>query len=96
MRTGAFGNVGYRRARQVSLGLAMVASAASLCGAAHAAETAAETAAATATDAEAAPTVSSVTVTGDSRPLDHATGLAVLQSSIQDTRRRSASSPTPR
>jgi catecholate siderophore receptor len=77
MRNGAFGVVAYRKARPARLGLAMVAGAASLCGAAHAAEMAA--------DAEAAPTVSGVTVRGDAKPLDQATGLSVLQSTIQDT-----------
>jgi catecholate siderophore receptor len=75
MRDGVFGVVAYRKARPARLGLAMLAGAASLCGAAHAAETA----------ADAGPTVSSVTVTGADRPLDHATGLSVLQSSLQDT-----------
>ena len=66
MRVGT-GVMAYRKARPARLGLAMMAGAASLCGAAHAAETAA--------DAEAAPTVSGVEVKGDARPLDHATGL---------------------
>ena len=78
MRDGAFGVVAYRRARPAWLGLAMVAGAASLCGAAHAAD-------GVTTDAEAGPTVSSVTVQGDAKPLDRATGLSVLQSTVQDT-----------
>ncbi len=77
MRSGGYGVVSYRKARPARLGLAMMAGAASLCGAAHAADATA--------DAEAAPTVSSVTVTGGDRPLDHTTGLSVLQSSLQDT-----------
>ena len=77
MRSGVFGVVAYRRARPARLGLAMMAGAASLCGAAHAVETTA--------DADAGPTVSSVTVTGGGGPLDHTTGLSMLQSSLQDT-----------
>ncbi len=79
MRSGSSGVVGYRKARASRLGLAMMAGAASLCGAAaHAADGAAA-------DAAAAPTVSGVTVTGDTRPLDRDTGLSVLQSTVQDT-----------
>jgi catecholate siderophore receptor len=75
-----FGVVGYRKARPARLGLAMLAGAASLCGAARAGETAAET-----TDADAGPTVSSLTVRGEARPMGHDTGLSVLQSTVQDT-----------
>lgn len=69
------GVVGYRRIRPTRLGLAMLAGAASLCGAARASDTA---------DAADA-TVSAVTVTGEARPLDRATGLSVLQTTVQDT-----------
>ena len=72
------GVVAYRKARPARLGLAMMAGAASLYGVAHAAETT------DATDADAA-TVSGLTVTGEAKPLDHGTGLSVLQSTIQDT-----------
>jgi catecholate siderophore receptor len=77
------GVVSYRKARtRPALRLAMLAGAASLCGAAHAGELASETA----TDAEAdAATVSGVVVTGETKPLDHTTGLSVLQSTVQDT-----------
>jgi len=67
------GVVSYRRARPPRLGLAVLAGAASLCGAAQASET----------DAEA--TVSGVVVTAEARPLNRDTGLAVLQSTVQDT-----------
>jgi catecholate siderophore receptor len=84
MRSGVFGVVAYRKARPVqgrmALGLAMMAGAASLCGAAQAADTAADGA-----DAGAGPTVSGVEVKGETRPLERATGLSVLQSSVQDT-----------
>jgi catecholate siderophore receptor len=74
---GAWGVVGYRRARPARLGLVMMAGAAGLCGGARAAET---------TDAAAdAATLSPVTVTGGARPLDRDTGLSVLQSTVQDT-----------
>jgi catecholate siderophore receptor len=76
----SFGVVGYRKARPARLGLAVLAGAASLCGAAHATDTA------DTTDADAGVgTVSGVTVVGDVAPLDRGTGLAVLQSTIQDT-----------
>ncbi|MGZ6019614.1 MAG: TonB-dependent receptor [Phenylobacterium sp.] len=79
MRSGV---VAYRRARPARLGLAVMAGAACLCGApVHAAKAATEAAA----DDDGAATVSSVTVTGELRPLDHATGLSVLRSSLQDT-----------
>ena len=67
----------YRRARPGRLGWAVLAGAASLCGAAQAAGAEA--------DAEAGATVSSVTVKGQVRALDHDTGLSVLQSTVQDT-----------
>jgi len=71
----ALGVVGYRKARPRLLGsLAVLAGAASLCGAARAGEAA---------DAEA--TVSTVTVTGEGRPLDRDLGLSVAQSTVQDT-----------
>jgi catecholate siderophore receptor len=71
------GVVGYRKARPARLGWAVLAGAASLCSAAHAADAVA--------DADAATTVSGVTVKGDVRAMDHDTGLSVLQSTIQDT-----------
>ncbi|WP_394761925.1 TonB-dependent receptor [Phenylobacterium sp.] len=77
------GVVAYRKARPTRLGLAVLAGAASLCGAAPAAVAGAV--AETADALDAAPTVSSVTVTGETRPLDHGTGLSVLQSTVQDT-----------
>ncbi|MGZ3378624.1 MAG: TonB-dependent receptor plug domain-containing protein, partial [Phenylobacterium sp.] len=79
MRSGV---VAYRGARPARLGLAVMAGAACLCGApVHAAKAATEAA----DDDDGAATVSSVTVTGELRPLDHATGLSVLRSSLQDT-----------
>ena len=80
MRTVEFGVVAYRKAQpaRLGLGLAMMAGAASLCGAAQAAETGA-------IDTEAATTLAGVTVSASARPLDHATGLSVLQSTLQDT-----------
>ncbi len=76
------GVVSYRKARAhpvlARLGLAVLAGAASLCGAAHASETAADA------DADAA-TVSGVVVKADIRPLNRDTGLSVLQSTVQDT-----------
>ncbi|HEX5264695.1 MAG TPA: TonB-dependent receptor [Phenylobacterium sp.] len=78
MRNGSSGVVGYRKARPTRLGLAMMAGAASLCGAAHAAD-------ADATDAADASTISGVTVTADAKPLNRDTGLSVLQSTVQDT-----------
>jgi len=73
MRGVSVGVVGYRKARPKRLGLAMVAGAASLCGAAHAA------------DADGAGTVAGVTVVGEAAPLNRDTGLAVLASTVQDT-----------
>jgi catecholate siderophore receptor len=67
----------YRKARPARLGWAVLAGAASLCGAAQAAGAEA--------DADAGATVSSVTVNGQVRTLDHDTGLSVLQSTLQDT-----------
>jgi catecholate siderophore receptor len=69
--------VSYRKARPARLGFAMLAGAASLCGAAQASETAA--------DADAEATVSGVVVTAEARPLNRDTGLSVLQSTVQDT-----------
>jgi catecholate siderophore receptor len=69
----ASGVVGYRKARPARLGLAMLAGAASVCGSAHAADV-----------AEAAE-ISGVVVTGQSRALDHDTGLSVLATTVQDT-----------
>jgi catecholate siderophore receptor len=80
MRGGGFGVVGYRKARPVRLGLAMMAGAASLCGAARAGEVPGDAA-----DAEAAATVAGLTVNGEVKPLDHSTGLSVLSSTVQDT-----------
>ncbi|HEX3367398.1 TonB-dependent receptor [Phenylobacterium sp.] len=80
MGGGAFGVVAYRKARPVRLGLAMIAGAASLCGAAQAAEVPAA-----ATDAADETTVSGVTVSGEAKPLDRSTGLSVLSSTVQDT-----------
>ncbi|WP_372782031.1 TonB-dependent receptor [Phenylobacterium sp.] len=78
MRNGSFGVVGYRKSRPARLGLAMMAGAASLYGVtAQAAETS--------DAADAAATVSGVTVTGDLKPLDRDTGLSVLQTTVQDT-----------
>ena len=74
MRTGV---VSYRKARPARLGFAMLAGAASLCGAAQASEAA--------TDADAEATVSGVVVTAEARPLNRDTGLSVLQSTVQDT-----------
>jgi catecholate siderophore receptor len=54
----------------------MLASAASVCGAAHAAEGA---------DAAEAGEVSGVIVTGQLRPLDHDTDISALQTTVQDT-----------
>ena len=77
---GAFGVVGYRKARPVRLGLAVMACAASLCGAAPAAEIPSEAA-----EGADAATVSGLTVNGDAKPLDRGTGLSVLSSTVQDT-----------
>jgi catecholate siderophore receptor len=74
------GVVGYRKARPARLGWAVLAGAASLCGAAQAGDLTAET-----PDADAGPMVSSVTVRGEVRAMDHDTGLSVLQSTVQDT-----------
>ncbi len=71
------GVVGYRKARPVRLGLAMAAGAASLCGAANAADATA--------DAADGATVAGVTVVGETAPLSRDTGLSVLQSTVQDT-----------
>ena len=71
--------VGYRKARPVRLGLAVMAGAASLCGAAHAADAAAADA------ADSGATVEGVTVTGEAQPLNRDTGLSVLQTTVQDT-----------
>lgn len=78
MRGVTVGVVGYRKARPARLGLAMMAGAASLCGAvqAHAADAA---------DAADATTVQGVTVEGEARPLNRDTGLSVLSSTVQDT-----------
>ena len=77
MRGVSVGVVGYRKARPKRLGLAMVAGAASLSGAAHAADALA--------DADAAGTVAGVTVVGEVQPLNRDTGLTVLASTVQDT-----------
>ena len=68
------GIVGYARRRSPALGLAALAGAASLGGAARAAEA----------DADAG-TVSTVVVNGSARPLDHDTGLSILPATVQDT-----------
>jgi catecholate siderophore receptor len=70
----AAGIVSYRKARPIWPGLAVLAGAASLCGAARAAEA-----------AEDANTVSSLTVTGETLPLNGGTGLSGLSSTVQDT-----------
>jgi len=77
MRSVSVGVVGYRKARPVRLGLMAAAGAASLCGAAHAADAVA--------DADAAGTVAGVTVVGEAQPLNRDTGLSVLQTTVQDT-----------
>ncbi|MBS0334834.1 MAG: TonB-dependent receptor [Proteobacteria bacterium] len=56
-----------------------LAASAGLYGMAHAAAAGADA------DGAAAPTVSGVTVTGESQPLSRDTGLSVLQSTVQDT-----------
>jgi catecholate siderophore receptor len=76
---GEGGVIGYRKARPPRLGLAMLAGAMSLAGAAQAADMAADA------DADAANTVSPVDVTGETRPLDHGTGLSVMPATVQDT-----------
>ena len=78
MRSVVGGVVGYRKARPAHLTLAMLAGAASLGGAAHAADAAAA-------EADAGATVSAVEVNGQQRPLDHDTELSVLQTTVQDT-----------
>lgn len=80
MRGGVFGVVSYRKACPARLGLAMVAGAASLCGAAGPAG-----ASATIDADDATSTVSAVTVNGEVPPLGRGTGLSVLASTVQDT-----------
>lgn len=70
------GVIGYRKARATRLALAMLAGAMSVGGAAHAADAA---------DADAANTVSGVDVIGQTRLLDHDTGLSVMPATVQDT-----------
>ncbi len=80
MGSGAHGTrngiIGYRRKRTPALGLAALAGAASLGGAARAAEGA--------VDSDAG-TVSAVVVNGSARPLNHDTGLSVMPATVQDT-----------
>lgn len=73
MRGSGNGIVGYARRRPLASGLAILAGAASLGGAAQAAE------------ADAAPEVSGVDVYGRRRPLDTDTGLSVIATTVQDT-----------
>ena len=77
MGDAVIGVVGYRKARPARLGWAVLAGAMSLAGAVQAADAA--------EGADAANTVSPVDVNGELRPLDHDTGLSVLQSTVQDT-----------
>jgi len=78
MRSGAGGIVAYRKARSARLGLAMLAGALSLGGAAQAADVADAA-------ADAGATVSPLDIIGQVRSLDHDTELSVLQTTVQDT-----------
>jgi catecholate siderophore receptor len=82
MGPGSGGVVSYAKPRRVIRGLAVLAGAASVSGAAHAAD-AVDPAVLAA--AAAAPEVSRLDIIAASRPLDHDTGLSVLPTTVQDT-----------